>query len=157
MTALQKFIASATVIVLAGTGTYYARQAQNTFKSSSSSAPPGTEAVAPAKSPTGSTEFAREVAPEVQSLLAKLQSSNPETRLHAIKAIGNLGPKGAVAVPMLRRLDDQERSVRVLTAHALGKIGPAASLAFPALRKQARLGSAAEQSMANRAIRKIEN
>jgi HEAT repeat protein len=159
MTALQKTIVTATIAVLLGAGIYCSLRRQSDTKSSSTislNASSGTNTsnfdTAPNSGPSNAMPR------EIQVLLSKLKSLDTETRLHAIQAIGHLGPKGAEAVPnLIPLLDDQERSVRILTAHALGKIGPDASLALPALRKQARLRNAAEQSTANRAIRKIEN
>ena len=93
---------------------------------------------------------------EIRSLLNNLQSTNTETRLFAIQAIGNLGPKATAAVnPLTSLLSDKNSSVRILTAQALGKIGANAKGALPALGKLSESGSLSERSMANLAIKKI--
>jgi hypothetical protein len=151
MTLLQKTMAS-TLGVLVGVAVYRAYQGQNGTTASSA----GTGA-APPMNLTGSAGAAGEMTPEIRSLLADVQSSKTETRLFAIKAIGNLGPKGREAVPTLAKLlRDKDKRIRILTAHTLGKIGPDAKDALPALRKYAETWRPAERSTAKTAIKRID-
>lgn len=52
--------------------------------------------------------------------------------LAAVRAIGEMGPRAAPAVPALARLLE-DRSLRPAAAHALGEIGPEAAPAIPAM------------------------
>jgi len=56
-----------------------------------------------------------------------------ETRFHACKAIGNLGPKAAKAVPALIKAMKMTDYSLTSTIKALGQIGPQAKAAVPAL------------------------
>lgn len=153
MTTLQKTIVTATIAVLAGAGVYYSHQRL-------SDKLPSNKTATVLSNTNLNSEHLTATNPEVQKLLANLNSPDTETRLHAIQAIENLGPNGVEAVPaLIRLLDDKERNIRTLAAHALGKIGPDAKMALPALRKLAqssKLFRSAEQSMAAGAIKKIE-
>jgi HEAT repeat protein len=69
-------------------------------------------------------------------LIKFLEDKNPANRAEAARALGELGPDAADAVPSLAtRLADQDDGVRANTAAALSSIGSGAKQAVPALLK----------------------
>ncbi len=67
----------------------------------------------------------------VPDIIAALHDENDAVRLHAVKALGEIGP---VAVPsLIPALNHQDQAVRCGAADALGSIGPRAKEAVPAL------------------------
>jgi HEAT repeat protein len=72
-------------------------------------------------------------------------------------AVSEMGSSGAWAVPTLVELLAHESpKVRALAARTLGRIGPAAGDAKPALQGAARDPSAAVQTAAKEALKRIE-
>ncbi len=73
----------------------------------------------------------------VESLTASATSGDVSERLHAIRALGNLGYRGdnhPNPTPVLiSLLSDPERLIRIAAAEAISKVGPAAQDATPKL------------------------
>ncbi|MCP4362326.1 MAG: HEAT repeat domain-containing protein [Chloroflexi bacterium] len=68
----------------------------------------------------------------VEELAIALSDPNYAVRSRAAKALGEMGPKSAPAVPALAiALSDPRYEMRLFTAEALSKVGPAAALALP--------------------------
>ncbi len=66
----------------------------------------------------------------------KLKDRDRYVRMHAVAALGQMGPEARSAVPALTEaLADRDESIRQWAAYALGQIGPAARAALPALRE----------------------
>jgi HEAT repeat protein len=71
-------------------------------------------------------------------------------------AVGQMGERGAWAVPTLMKLlSDRRPSIRALAAHALGGIGPAARVAERALQQCSRDPEASVRKAAQKALRQI--
>src|SRR5439155_287844 len=70
----------------------------------------------------------------LQDLLRSLKDKDEAVRHKARKALGEIGPEGHAAVPVLvEALKDSNSWVRVCAADTLGNIGPAARAAIPHL------------------------
>jgi HEAT repeat protein len=68
------------------------------------------------------------------ALAARLKDGSTAVRRGAARALGNMGPKAAEAVPdLVEALQDIDTDTRVEAASSLGNIGPAASSAAPHL------------------------
>ncbi len=79
------------------------------------------------------------------------------TRGEIVHALGNFGPHGARAVPVLIRIlkdDNEKKGLKTDAIIALGKIGPAARDAIPVMDKLVRLDSQIE-GLANETIERI--
>src|SRR5262249_29905417 len=74
-------------------------------------------------------------APEpLQLHVSRLKDGKPNVRVRAAKALGEIGPAAAPAIPDLAELlRDEDVSVRLAAVTALGEIGPAAKEAVPIL------------------------
>lgn len=96
----------------------------------------------------------------ISLLIGLLESENAETRADAARALGEMGPDAAEAVPaLIELLADDENSVVTAATEALGDIGPAAREALPALRALPKLCKEKRWSfdwMIQEAIAKIE-
>ena len=92
----------------------------------------------------------------VLALLKALKDKDPDVRMYACLALGQVGPKAASAVPELSlALKDEAAAVRRSAAGALGKMGPAAKPAVPALKAAAEDSDGDMRRMAAEALKKI--
>jgi HEAT repeat protein len=70
----------------------------------------------------------------IPALMEALTDNDPEVRLQAANALGNIPGDMRVAVPpLIKALRDKDNSVREHAAQSLGNIGQSAELAVPAL------------------------
>jgi HEAT repeat protein len=91
------------------------------------------------------------------ALVSALQDSDARVRELSAQAIGEIGPKAALAVPgLVRLLTSPEEGSRNSACIGLAGIGPAAKEALAALRNALSDPSADVRSFAQRAIGKIE-
>jgi HEAT repeat protein len=68
--------------------------------------------------------------------ISQLASEDADARKEALRAIGGIGPRAAIAVPVVRKLlHDPDPDVQEWACAALGRIGPAAKDAVPELEK----------------------
>jgi len=94
---------------------------------------------------------------DLDQCLSDLNSQDAVTRREAVKALGQLGEEGAVAVPALvRMLNDPNDDIRVSVAESLGRIGPDAAIALPALEKARKDKYGPVQEAAAEAIKRIK-
>jgi HEAT repeat protein len=93
-----------------------------------------------------------------EELIAQMHSQETAVRLHAIRALGERGPKSArAAVPALSEaLRDSDAFVRRDAARALGQIGPAARDAAAALRLAAKDRNPQVRKAAAEALQEIQ-
>ena len=98
-----------------------------------------------------------DIQPLVPALISALQDGDARVRQMAAQAIGEIGPKAALAVPgLVTLLTDPDEGSRNSAFIGLAKIGPAAKEALPALRNALSDPSTAVRGFALRAIGKIE-
>ena len=63
----------------------------------------------------------------IESHIEDLKVEDRQVRVHAVRALGQIGPDAKVAVPhLIEALKDEDRQVRGFAAYALGRIGTAA-------------------------------
>jgi hypothetical protein len=72
--------------------------------------------------------------PATPNLIVLLSHKNPEVRVAAIRALGNIGPAAEAAVPaLIKCLEDREWVVRHSSANSLGMIGRRPEMVVPVL------------------------
>lgn len=86
--------------------------------------------------------------------MEKLGDRDPDTRVRAAQALGEMRERAAVGA-LVRALKDGDRNVRLAAVQALGRIGPLAVAAAPALRQVLTEGDARLRDEAGRSLEKI--
>lgn len=86
--------------------------------------------------------------------IEKLRDRDPDTRIRAAQALGEMRDRTAVGA-LIRGLKDGDRNVRLAVVRALARMGPRANAAGPALRQMRTEDDAHLHEEVGRALEKI--